>query len=221
MFICAPQNAIVSISLRGRFKDAGNKKNIASTWKTLGAELDLEPSVPLNGNVYLGCGQNDITIAQQDVEAKAAVFKDIFENPSGGKPPAEPTDSPTSKCGGQVERPAKKKKKKKKLAATGLTANTPQSKPRAWEYDMCGHALQCVEKYLELANKDVSTLKAVPTPCVDDHLLAPEDFQTKGELSLVAARVVKGIIFGKNWTGRCTMDSKHAGQRSDKMECSM
>ena len=55
---------------------------------------------------------------------------------------------------------------------------------------MKGHAEQCVEKYLELANKHESTLKAVETPCIDDHQIPPEDFETKGVLSPLAARIV-------------------------------
>lgn len=55
---------------------------------------------------------------------------------------------------------------------------------------MSGHAEQCVERYLELSGKEVSSFKNIATPCLDDHLLPPEDFETKGALSLIAARIV-------------------------------
>ena len=43
------------------FKMAGKKENIKPMWKDLmDAGLDLEPPTPLNGGVYLGCGQADI-----------------------------------------------------------------------------------------------------------------------------------------------------------------
>ena len=55
---------------------------------------------------------------------------------------------------------------------------------------MSGHAEQCVEKYLELANMTIGDLKSVATPCIDDHQIAPEDFEAKGVLSPVASRIV-------------------------------
>ena len=45
---------------------------------------------------------------------------------------------------------------------------------------MIGHAEQCVERYCELSGKKVDSLKKVATPCMDDHLMPPEDFVTKG-----------------------------------------
>ena len=44
------------------FKMAGNKDNLAAMWSLLGKSLDLEPSVPFSGNVYLGCGQKDVKV---------------------------------------------------------------------------------------------------------------------------------------------------------------
>ena len=59
----------------------------------------------------------------------------------------------------------------------------------------CGHAEQTVERYLELANKDVSSLRPVATPCIDDHMIPPEDFEKSGELSAVAARIVLKALY--------------------------
>ena len=39
----------------------------------------------------------------------------------------------------------------------------------SWSYDMEGHAMQCVERYCELANKSTQQLYKVSTPCIDDH----------------------------------------------------
>ena len=41
------------------FKMAGKKDNLAPMWVLLGKDLDIEPPVPLSGNVYLGCQQHD------------------------------------------------------------------------------------------------------------------------------------------------------------------
>ena len=55
---------------------------------------------------------------------------------------------------------------------------------------MWGHAAQCVDRYLQLSGKTIDTLKPVATPCIDDHQLSPEDFETKGALSSEAAKIV-------------------------------
>ena len=66
---------------------------------------------------------------------------------------------------------------------------------RCYEHDMIGHAEQAVDKYLELSGKDVSSLKKVATPCIDDHQLSEEDFTTSGQLAPVAARIVLKILY--------------------------
>ena len=71
----------------------------------------------------------------------------------------------------------------------------PCPKLKAWQYDMQGHARQCVEKYLELSGKTEASLKAVGTPCLDDHMFLEQDFTTKGDLSPVAARIVLKALY--------------------------
>lgn len=64
---------------------------------------------------------------------------------------------------------------------------------------MRGHAIQSVERYCELAHKEVSSLKSVATPCIDNHLLSPEDFTCTGEVADVAARIVlKALYLARN-----------------------
>ena len=60
---------------------------------------------------------------------------------------------------------------------------------------MHGAAEKCVERYLELANKKLKDLKKVTTPCIDDHQLSPEDFETKGELASVASKAVLKCLY--------------------------
>ena len=60
---------------------------------------------------------------------------------------------------------------------------------------MKGHIEQCVDKYLELAKVERSKISKVTTPCVDDHQLSPEYFESKGELTHCAARIVLKVLF--------------------------
>ena len=46
-----------------------------------------------------------------------------------------------------------------------------------------------VERYCELAKKD-AFLQSMATPCLDDHLIDPEDVEEKRELSDVCAQIV-------------------------------
>ena len=66
---------------------------------------------------------------------------------------------------------------------------------KAYHYDMSGHVEGCIERYLELSRKDRSSLKKVATPCIDDHLLSPEDFETKGVLKNECARIVLKVLY--------------------------
>ena len=63
----------------------------------------------------------------------------------------------------------------KKENESGSVPKGSQQNVSGWQYDMTGHAKQCVEKYLELAKQDKSTLKVVATPCLDKRQIAPED----------------------------------------------
>jgi len=60
---------------------------------------------------------------------------------------------------------------------------------------MSGHAEQCVEKYLELSGTSEDSVKLAETPCMDDHQIPPEDFETKGQLFPVAARISLKVLF--------------------------
>ena len=60
---------------------------------------------------------------------------------------------------------------------------------KGWFYHMEGAAQGCVHRYLELAAIRISSLRKVGTPCLDDHLLPPEDFVDKGVLSPVCSHV--------------------------------
>ena len=57
------------------------------------------------------------------------------------------------------------------------------SNTKGYNYSMCGHVQQCVEKYLELANKQIADLRQVGTPCIDDHDIAAEELVTRGALA--------------------------------------
>ena len=60
---------------------------------------------------------------------------------------------------------------------------------------MKGHAQQCVERYVELSGKTEQSLKPVSTPCIDDHMLMPQEFIDKGQLSPVACKIVLKCLY--------------------------
>jgi len=60
---------------------------------------------------------------------------------------------------------------------------------------MAGHVAQTIDRYLELTSKTKESLKSVVTSCIDDHQIAPEEFEAKGELSTIAARVVLKALY--------------------------
>ena len=60
---------------------------------------------------------------------------------------------------------------------------------------MSGHVRASVERYLELSGKHVSSLKAVTTPCLDDHMLDPEDEDVRGVLSEQCCKIVLKALY--------------------------
>ena len=73
--------------------------------------------------------------------------------------------------------------------------NYASEKITAWSYDMEGHADKCVDKYCESAQKDVSTLQLVATPCIDDHQTPPGDCEKTAEPSAVCAQIVLKFLY--------------------------
>ena len=48
---------------------------------------------------------------------------------------------------------------------------------------MAGHAKKCVERYCELANKNIERFCTVSKPCIVKHQIMQEELETVGELS--------------------------------------
>ena len=60
----------------------------------------------------------------------------------------------------------------------------------SWSCDLESHALKCVERYCELANKTTQQLYKVSTPCIDDHHFKVEEMKSVGEWSQVCSQFV-------------------------------
>ena len=70
----------------------------------------------------------------------------------------------------------------------------------AWSNDMEGHAKKCVERHCELPNKKTEQLYKISNPCLDDHQIKKEEFESVGELSQVISQIVfKMLVPGQNW----------------------
>jgi hypothetical protein len=187
---------------------AGNATALTKMWAKLGKYLDLEPPIPLEQNIYLGCGQKNIPLPKKLIAEKEALYAKLLadevknemseeeeNNLSDTFPTKEgkytergvesssnkfqtssgaggDSGSPSSKAGGDSGVKSGKKNKTGKA-----TIASDKSQTKAYHYDMTGHAKQCVDKCLELAKTTLQSLKKVATPCIDDHQLAPEDFE--------------------------------------------
>ena len=121
------------------FKMSGNATHLKQMWKTLGEKIDLEPSVPLNGNVYLGCGQSDIVADQVLVKEKAILLHNLMHNdkkdteiaerqlcPDDLKPEVLPSNG---KRGGKAsEKPSRSPVSKTATTTSDSTKKTPAVK---------------------------------------------------------------------------------------------
>ena len=212
------------------YKMAGKKCNIGPMWDTLRSHgLDLEPSVSLKSNVYLGCGQREV---QPDMTVLRAKCDMIHRLCRGSADVGKPTASNIPELKEPSEKPAPKSKTNKKKKAASPTSegalggasqensvpktsnsNKPKASLRAssgslngasgkapkisaYCYEMFGHVHQTVDRYLELSGRPRESLNTkAATPCIDDHLIPAEEFDVKGHLSPIAARVVLKALY--------------------------
>ena len=108
--------------------------------------------------------------------------------PKANTPPATPEKS--------------KKKAKQKSEAKALSAALKDSSHKnlyghitSYEDRMNGAAEGCIERYLELSKRKIDSLKRVGTPCIDDNLMSPEDFISKGALAPCASKIVLKALY--------------------------
>ena len=81
--------------------------------------------------------------------------------------------------------------------SAGATVKLPSSENpnvSTRSYDMEGHAMKCVERYFDLANKTTEQ-KKVSTPCIDDHQSIEEELKSVVELSEVCSQIVLKCLF--------------------------
>ena len=83
-----------------------------------------------------------------------------------------------------------------KASSVPVSRNAKEHKVSAYCYEMFGHVTQTVDRYLELSGRPRESLKTkAPTPCIDDHQIPAEEFDIKGHLSPIAARVVLKALY--------------------------
>ena len=165
---------------------AGSKANLGKMWDQLRTKLDLDPPTKFNDSVYLGCGQHDVEPHMPTVEAKRKMYAELFSHDKNTTAGSKVTEKSAQEMPTDHRASTKMKSMAKGTDSSGI---------RAYAYKMKGHAVQCVERYCELAKADVSSLKQVATPAIDDHLMTTEDFVNKGVLSSVCSRIVLKILY--------------------------
>ena len=128
------------------------------------------------------------------------MFERLCFSGATGKP--DPSQGGNSLLDSMPAKPQHSKSNKKQKAANSKNACSAPEKAakqskhvKMYSYEMFGHVKQTVERYLELTGKTVDSLRKVPTPCIDDHAIPLEEFNVKGELSPVAARIVLKALY--------------------------
>ena len=160
------------------FKMAGNASALPKMWARLQKKIDLEPPVKMDGNVYLGCGQDEISPDPTMIAEKRKMFSDLL--------------TPTIKIELTPEEEAESNLVEDKYEIKNKPSKSPV---RAYQHAMAGHAQSCIDRYCELAKITEKSIKPAATPCIDDHQLSPDDFVNKGCLSDVAARIVLKVLY--------------------------
>ena len=71
----------------------------------------------------------------------------------------------------------------------------PHARVVAWSYDMEGIARKSVERYCELANKEVEHLYEVSHPCLDDQQFKQEELESVEKLPEVCSQIVLKCLY--------------------------
>lgn len=202
-------------------KMAGKKENIKPMWAEVKTFMDLEDPRKMVDNQFLGCAQQQIIPAEEDVERIGAAFENFAAKP--GDPSARVTHQDLRKGDVDVSETDVKVLDEKESGSVELDLNysrdgetscgntevtkhvtvrnnsigktVSKHQVRGYAYDMQGHTEGSVQKYLEFSGKHKSSLQPVATPCLDDHMLDPEDDQKKGVLKEESAKIVLTALY--------------------------
>ena len=149
--------------------------------------LTIDDPTPLHAGVYLGNSQFNIEPPMSLLQSKKLLWDYSY------KPGSRTSD--TAKLDlvnfSDVTEPLRASGNDTSPAANA----TPPDNVKAWEYRMSGHAQDCVDRYLELSGMPETSLKKVSTPNLDDHQLAPTDFEAKGILAPTASKIVLKVLY--------------------------
>ena len=124
----------------------------------------------------MGCGQYCVKNNDKLIQEKSELFNLISKPGNATAPTTDAIMNADKLC--------------ISVSAASVGRTSSETPVASWIYDMTGHADQCVDRYLELANKDETNLKHITTPSLDERQIPPEEFEGKGVLEAVAARIV-------------------------------
>ena len=137
-------------------------------------KINMDDPTPIGK--FLGCGHTVEHMSTNDLERQLAA----------AIPLTKPEDDKQGKVNSQDDEP-------KTLRVSGDRHGG--DKVNVVRYEMTGFMDQCVERYLELAEKGQETLKHAFTPGLDDHTFSEEDWTLEGILAPIAARVIMNILY--------------------------
>ena len=76
----------------------------------------------------------------------------------------------------------------------------PHAETVASSYDVEGHNQKCVERYCELANKNVEQFYRVSSPCLLDHHFKKEELEISWRIvKRMLTNCLEMLLFGTNW----------------------
>ena len=125
-----------------------------ATWRKIDEHIDLDPVTPIDGSVYLGCGQVERAASEARVKESCPFFQGTILGDGAAT------------CG-KVRDAAEAMQNevddmKKELAS---------ERTEACCADIRGHCAQVVEKSCEIAGRSIKSLRKVSTPCMEDSCL--------------------------------------------------
>ena len=155
------------------FKMAGEPASMTKAWALVRKVITTDE--PAAFGKYLGCAHKRCTLPASSIPR--TLLSSLQEEGS------DSIDSLATKPGKDT-----------------LTEGTPSAKKDtrrlpAMQYDMFGYLEQCVDVYLDLAERDEHSLRFAPTPSLDDGAFTEDDLEATGTLGRHAAKILMKILY--------------------------
>ena len=189
------------------FKLGGPQQYHEPMWNMLRAELDIDDYI--DNATFLGKNYTAFQPTLNEINQRNYIYQFVFNAPkkdlkkvqAGAKPLSDDTfyEPPMRKHDWGIDT-----SQHDAVSSDATRLSFPQLDSvegiRGYYYDQAGFLLQCCEKYCEVVGIQLTDLKHVVTPFIQECSLTPHDYKNPGTLTIQSAQIVLKVLFATRQT---------------------